>query len=753
MITRQDIVRRATFVATLICFFFFGRPTTVGAASVAPGCGATAYYQDDSSGDGLAVMEAEASTRSLASQVPTHDANALWLEYTSNDAGNGGYVRVNSTNQNALTLPPAGARLDFDITFVKTGIHHFYIRYFADDGSDNSIHAAFDGTVFQANWNVPTNVTGWTWIEAPLTFTVPTTGVHTLTIFHREDGFDLDRLAISTTTNYPFTGIGPDATEDGTSLTRGMNERVEHHMDYRTGEGYAVIEAEDFTYNMSGLRDYECQPWIIRSDPTASGGQYMATENNGVEVPNGSIWSAPMLDFEITVAQADYYYVFIRHKASNGNNTIFTALDYSGTYQYARGLTNSTGWRWNGYYLGYTNKTSGTFLLSLVMRSDGAPIDKIVVTTDPYFNPTGTGPIPTTMFPARLVYQQDNTPDHLVQLPMETPSRRLPGIGLFNQLGWEVKTDPTALGGMYAQVEDPGLVNNLLNGALSYNAPVEEFDINFVQTGIHYLNVRHRAPTGSDNSYTYLFNDVKLGEQQFNVLSPGSWTFYEDLPTINVPSTGIHKLTFAMREDGTPIDHITISSNPAYNAAALPVELLLVTGEALRDYNLISWSTAFEHETAYHHVERSTTGLGDWEIICSLPAAGNSDDILDYEFYDRYPEDLSYYRIVTEDLDGSSTISSVLAVTRALQESPHLNIYPNPASDLAKLSIDLDVEKDVTLRLVTMGGQVVAEREYRGHVGQNTLDLPVDHLPAGSYVVSAFTPGKNLMLSPLYVVR
>ncbi len=739
-------------LAFAIVLFLLSSPhLDASTLSVSPGCGNTTYFQDDGTGDGLVVMEAEASTFSAASITPGHDANALWLEYTSNDAGNGAYVKVPSSGQNDYNTPPTGARLDFDINFVKTGTHHLYIRYFANNGDNNSIHASFNGTVFQASWNVPINVTDWTWRKAPITFNVPTTGVHTLTIFHREDGMDLDRIALSTTPNYPFTGIGPDATEDGTSLTRGLNERVEYHMDYRTGEGIAVIEAEQYTYNMTGLREYECQPWGPVNDPNTSGGRYMTTVERGETVPNNRVWSAPMLDYEVSIENADYFYLHVRHKASRNNNALHVAIDYNhlGVWN----LNEVSDWSWQRVGIGNIYKNSGTFLLSLIMRDDATPIDKIILTTNPYYYPTNDGPIETVMVPARLVYEQDNSAEHLVELPMEVPSRRLAGLGLFSQLRWENQSDPSALGGQFAQVQDPGLVNNLLNGVLSFNAPVQEFDINFVNTGTHYLYVRHRAPSGSDNSYTYLFDQVKMGEVQFQLLSPLAWRFYDDLPTINVPSTGIHKLGIAMREDGTPIDHVTISSSPAYNASVLPVEILLLTGEADRDFNRITWSTGFEENTAWHHVERSTVGYSEWENIGSVKAAGNSSEMELYDFYDNNPPALAYYRIVTQDFDGTKTISSIVSVTRERATSHSLDIYPNPASESTTISFESAETKDMILRVVSISGQSVAEREYTAHAGLNSVELPVARMAPGSYTVIAEVPEQELILNHLQVVR
>ena len=739
-------IRPAGIAALSLFLVLLCRPVT----ATSPGCGATTYYQDDSEGYGLIALEAETSTYSRASLVEGHDPYALWLEYTSNDAGNGGYVKVPNRGQNSTVAAyQQGAVVSFDIDFVKTGEHTIFVRFRASNTANNSIHLEFDGARI-GSWNFPVTGADWTWVAIPVLINPATTGVHNFSVYHLEDGMDLDRFIISSDPNYPIDGIGPDATEDGSNRTRGQNERVEYHMDYRTGQGFAVLEAEQYTYNMTGLLAYECRPWETIDDPSASGGSYMAVAQANELVADADVWAAPLMDYEVSIDVATEYFVHIRHRSpTESDNSIFVAVDYNNPQQFR--LSATTNWIWESRSLGTINKTSGTFLLNIVMREDATPIDKIIITTDPNFVPTNTGPLETVMMPARLIYQQDNSIEHLVQLPMEIPTRRLPGINGAADLRWEYFDDPSALGNAYAVVPNQGGVN--LQGGNSALAPVQEFDINFINTGTHYLYVRHQAPSGVDNSYTYLFDGVKQNEVHINTLSPGTWRFYEDLPTINVPSTGIHTLGIAMREDGTPIDHVTISASPAYNTSALPVEFLTLDGVAEREINRITWSTAAEENTAYHHVERLAEGETEWMPIGSLAAAGDSRMVESYTFFDRFPPALAYYRIVTQDFDGTQTTSSIVSVTRTPTASRRLEIYPNPAAVVTQLSFEVETDGPITLRVVSLSGQPVAERLVTARAGINQVELPLERMTPGLYTVAAEGAHAPLMVGRLNVVR
>ena len=696
-------------------------------------------------------MEAEASTSNDISRATGHYAWVNWLEYTSNNTGNGGYVRVNTVGYDDLTLPAEGARLDFDIDFVKTGVHYVHLRYRASSVDNNVVHLYMDGTVFSESFTVPVS-TAWAWDRSPTTFTINSVGTHTLTLFHGKDGMDLDRIVITTDPDFVLTDFGPDPTENGTNNTRGFNERVETHMDYRTGQGIATIEAEHYTYHMSGLLTYDCEPWVARPYSTASGETYMMVDDLGTSVPLSQVWEAPLLDYEVSSVVSGTYYLFIRHWAySNNANSVFVSTNYQSPQEVFLPVVNN--WTWQRISLGNVTPYNGSVILSIIMREDGFPIDKLVMTTDPNLNPTGVGPAETIMEPARLVYQQSTSGHHLVQLPMEIPSRRLAGTGAYANLKWSTLSDPSANGGAYAMVEDPTSANYTLNNNLSYQAPVQDFVINFNQTGTHYIYARHKSPNGSDNSYTYLFDNTKVLEVHLNTYSPDAWRFYEDLPTINVPSTGLHTFSVAMREDGTPLDHFTISTNPALSAATLPADLLAFHAKEQGRANRIEWSTTREEQTLSFHLERSTRGSSEWTVIGSVAAAGNSIRTEMYSYVDDFPPTLAYYRLVTEDADGATQVSSVITVVREDVMENRMSIYPNPVQDIANVSLTLDHPTALTLRLYTIGGRAIAVREVEAGSGETRLELPVDRLTPGVYTLSAELPDAPPVVSPLYVVR
>jgi hypothetical protein len=77
---------------------------------------------------------------------------------------------------------------------------------------------------------------------------------------------------------------------------------------------------------------------------------------------------------------------------------------------------------------------------------------------------------------------------------------------------------------------------------------------------------------------------------------------------------------------------------------------------------MLQWQTATEQNTREFIIERSTDGK-NYDRIGSVPAAGNSNSLLDYTYTDPQPQpNTNFYRLKQVDLDGNFTYSSVRAI-------------------------------------------------------------------------------------------
>ena len=85
--------------------------------------------------------------------------------------------------------------------------------------------------------------------------------------------------------------------------------------------------------------------------------------------------------------------------------------------------------------------------------------------------------------------------------------------------------------------------------------------------------------------------------------------------------------------------------------------------------------------------------------------------------------------------------TNVLGTTKLSQFDDVLSIYPNPSTDLVKLSLNIKDAATLELKIINVMGQTVASRNYGNLVGSQILPLNVSEFPAGIYTVEVLVNG------------
>jgi hypothetical protein len=111
------------------------------------------------------------------------------------------------------------------------------------------------------------------------------------------------------------------------------------------------------------------------------------------------------VDYKITFKSAGTNYIWLRGGDAFGTgngDSVHAGLDGASPASATRidgapSFTIATGWNWVGNIQGDTRAyvvvpTAGDHTFSLWMREDGFTVDKIILTTDASYTPTGTGP-------------------------------------------------------------------------------------------------------------------------------------------------------------------------------------------------------------------------------------------------------------------------------------------------------------------------------------------------------------------------
>ena len=181
-----------------LCCFILAPGLTGGVVIAEP-------LQQDPGPDGIVSVEAENFDANV--EVGGH----AWVETgpTGGFTGTAGMWAPNGQGGGGSNYAANSERLEYEINFVKTGMHYVWILAWGASGTDDSCHAGLDGEATPLS----SQMSGWNdnyeWnngryqAPGPSRIEITSTGLHTLNIWVREDGLIIDKIVL--TTNPDFT--------------------------------------------------------------------------------------------------------------------------------------------------------------------------------------------------------------------------------------------------------------------------------------------------------------------------------------------------------------------------------------------------------------------------------------------------------------------------------------------------------------------------------------------------------------------
>lgn len=185
--------------------------------------------------------------------------------------------------------------------------------------------------------------------------------------------------------------------------------------------------------------------------------------------------------------------------------------------------------------------------------------------------------------------------------------------------------------------------------------------------------------------------------------------------------------------------------NEAYRDASkntpLPVELVSFTATADKVSIRLNWATATEVNNHYFQVQRSADGEA-FTTIGIVKGAGTVSQAQAYRFTDAKPlTGLNYYRLKQVDLNGTFTYSTITTATTGKQAALGLHVFPNPVKSSVSVEVTLPAPDAVVLEIRNTLGVLLQTTSLQPLAGKQTLELNVNYLPKGLYVIIA--RGKN----------
>lgn len=151
--------------------------------------------------NGLLVMEAE----DFSAAVP--QGGQAWSTQTSVGGFSGAnYLEAlpdagSNINSNVAASSP---QLQYELMLPQAGTYRIWVRGYATDGTEDSVHVGLDGALTTASSNLSwSTYNEWVWTNgATRSVTAGSGGAHTLQLYMREDGARIDRLVLTTNINF-----------------------------------------------------------------------------------------------------------------------------------------------------------------------------------------------------------------------------------------------------------------------------------------------------------------------------------------------------------------------------------------------------------------------------------------------------------------------------------------------------------------------------------------------------------------------
>jgi len=179
------------------------------------------------------------------------------------------------------------------------------------------------------------------------------------------------------------------------------------------------------------------------------------------------------------------------------------------------------------------------------------------------------------------------------------------------------------------------------------------------------------------------------------------------------------------------------------NGSPLPVELVSFSANCENEGVQLSWQTASEFNASHFTVEKSTDGFA-WDKIGEVSAAGTSNSLLNYGYFDRNAiSGINYYRLIQVDFDGTEKEYAPIMANCASDASKTWMSYPNPSDAGFQVVCDYpELIGDATLTILDASGKLVGLQAITLNEGIN-LFVVNQELTPGIYFLNISNSSKS----------
>lgn len=543
---------------------------------------ASARFEQSTDSGNLLSIEAENFSANIV------QGSHRWIPINNNEASNTTMMEatpntgVNIQTDYAQTSP----RLDYEVNFVTAGTHYVWVRGLGISGTDDSMHLGLDGVELLSTRRIDgfaNNILEWsneirTNQLVLATMEVPTAGVHTLNAWMREDGFQFDKVLLTTDPDFVPTGFGP---AESTSIASGNEAPVITQPADQSSLLNAFlslqVEASDadagdsLSYAANGLPNgltLDPSSGIISGFPTTVGEfavQLSVTDSNDFIAVSTFGWTitsdnqTPVLasigdqvvdalqslSFTITADDDGPGPLVLEAIGLPAGASFIDAGDGAGSFNWIPTLSDVPNSPFSVTFRAVDDNGNG---LAAAQSIDVFVLDPNVDGSNRFQQSAGAGNL--------LVVEAENFSANVAQ----------------GQHAWETASAGAAAGSVAMDATPEIRTNNATNYALA--SPRLDFDVTFVSAGTHYVWVRgFSANTGADSVHVGLDGVDVLSSRRVDGFALQTFDWSGDVQvspgvlqraTIEVATAGDRTLNIWMREDGFRVDRMLLTTDPDF---------------------------------------------------------------------------------------------------------------------------------------------------------------------------------------------
>jgi hypothetical protein len=176
-------------------------------------------------------------------------------------------------------------------------------------------------------------------------------------------------------------------------------------------------------------------------------------------------------------------------------------------------------------------------------------------------------------------------------------------------------------------------------------------------------------------------------------------------------------------------------------SAALPTTFVAIYAKPAGTTTNIVWKVANDINVASYNIERSNNGRTYTTIgnIRSTP----SNLTTTYQWNDAAATQTTYYRIKAIGNDQSFKYSPVVIFNPTVTALDY-TVYPNPVQQTLQVQFNQPLNDNLAVYIYNQQGQMVQQVNNLQLHGNNILQLNVQHLPQGSYLIKIQTNHQKL---------